>query len=38
VLLAKHYAGANWTTLSIPRGRSKEFDVSKKGAPYTYKG
>ena len=38
VLLAKHYAGANWTTLSIPRGRSREFDVSKKGAPYSYKG
>ena len=37
VLLAKHYAGANWTTLSIPKGRSREFDVSKKGAPYSYK-
>jgi hypothetical protein len=37
VLLAKHYAGANWATLSIPKGRSREFDVSKKGAPYNYK-
>ena len=37
VLLAKHYAGANWTTLSIPRGKSREFDVSKKGSPYSYK-
>jgi len=34
VLLAKHYAGAKWKTLSIPRGKSKEFDVSKSGAPY----
>jgi hypothetical protein len=24
VYLAKHYAGPNWTTLSIPRGRSRE--------------
>ena len=30
VFLAKHLAGANWKTLSIPRGRSAEFmaDVS----------
>jgi hypothetical protein len=34
VLLAKHYAGADWKTLSIPRGKSKEFDVSKGGGPY----
>jgi len=34
VLLAKHYAGADWQTLSIPRGKSKEFDVSKTGAAY----
>jgi hypothetical protein len=34
VLLAKHYAGANWKTLSIPRGQSKEFDVSKAGSTY----
>jgi uncharacterized protein DUF1572 len=34
VLLAKHYAGPKWQTLSIPRGKSKEFDVAKSGAPY----
>ena len=34
VLLAKHYAGPDWQTLSIPRGKSKEFDVSKTGARY----
>ncbi len=37
VLLAKHYAGSGWQTLSIPRGKSQEFDVSKAGAPYAYK-
>jgi hypothetical protein len=37
VLLAKHYAGADWTTLSIPRGQSKQFDVAKSGAPYGVK-
>jgi hypothetical protein len=37
VLLAKHYAGSRWQTLSIPRGKSKEFDVSKSGAPYGVK-
>ena len=26
ILLAKHYAGAQWNTLSIPRGQSEEFD------------
>ena len=25
VLLAKHYAGPTWTSLSIPRGKSKEY-------------
>ena len=34
VLLAKHYAGANWKTLSIPRGRSREVDVAKDGGSY----
>ena len=34
VLLAKHYAGPNWKTLSIPRGKSKEFDVSRTGSTY----
>jgi hypothetical protein len=37
VLLAKHFAGAHWKTLSIPRGKSRDFDVSKAGAPYLYK-
>lgn len=37
VLLAKHYAGSNWQTLSIPRGKSKEFDVAKSGKPYGLK-
>ena len=31
-LLAKHYAGDRWQTLSIPRGRSNDIDVSKAGA------
>jgi hypothetical protein len=35
VLLAKHYAGARWQTLSIPRGQSKQFDVAKSGKPYS---
>jgi hypothetical protein len=34
VLLAKHYAGKNWTSLSIPKGKSQEFDVAKSGAAY----
>jgi uncharacterized damage-inducible protein DinB len=25
VYLAKHFAGANWTSLTIPRGKSEEF-------------
>jgi hypothetical protein len=37
VLLAKHYAGANWQSLSIPRGKSREFDVSKRGTAYDLK-
>jgi hypothetical protein len=35
VLLAKHYAGPAWHSLSIPRGKSKEFDVAKAGNAYT---
>ena len=31
VLLAKHYASGDWQSLSIPRGRSGDFDVSQKG-------
>src|SRR5215210_6563206 len=34
VLLAKHYAGPAWRSLSIPRGKSREFDVGKGGSPY----
>ena len=34
VLLAKHFAGTNWKTLSIPRGKSKDFDVAKAGTTY----
>jgi hypothetical protein len=34
VLLAKHDAGSNWRSLSIPRGKSRDFDVAKSGAPY----
>ena len=34
VFLARHYAGDGWQTLSIPRGKSKEFDVGKDGAAY----
>jgi hypothetical protein len=34
VLLARHYAGAAWQSLSIPKGKSKEFDVAKDGSPY----
>ena len=37
VLLAKHYAGNQWETLSIPRGRSRDFDVSKEGSKYGVK-
>jgi hypothetical protein len=34
VYLAKHYAGANWSSLSIPRGKSEEFNR----APEKYLG
>lgn len=34
VLLAKHFAGGAWRSLSIPRGQSGAYDVSKDGAPY----
>jgi hypothetical protein len=37
VLLAKHYAGAEWKSLSIPRGQSRAFDVSKNGSRYDVK-
>jgi hypothetical protein len=34
VFLAKHLAGERWKTLSIPRGKSRDYDVTKGGAPY----
>ena len=34
VLLAKHFAGPNWKTLSIPKGKSKDFEVGKDGKRY----
>jgi Protein of unknown function (DUF1572) len=34
VFLAKHFAGNAWRSLSIPKGKSKEFEVSKSGEPY----
>ena len=34
VFLAKHFAGNRWRSLSIPKGKSREFDVSRSGAPY----
>jgi hypothetical protein len=34
VFLAKHLAGPHWQTLSIPRGKSGQFDVTKDGRPY----
>ena len=34
VLLSKHYAGSRWESLSIPRGKSKDVDVSKSGSTY----
>ncbi|HKI86694.1 MAG TPA: DUF1572 family protein [Thermoanaerobaculia bacterium] len=37
VMLAKHWAGSEWKTLSIPRGKSKEFEVSKRGEAYETK-
>ena len=34
VLLAKHFAAGKWKSLSIPRGKSREFEVAKDGAVY----
>ena len=30
VFLAKHFAGRNWQTLSVPRGKSEEFTKEKR--------
>lgn len=35
VFLAKHFAGNRWKSLSIPKGKSREFDVAKSGSPYS---
>jgi len=34
VFLARHFAGPRWKSLSIPKGKSKEFEVSRTGEPY----
>ena len=34
VFLARHFAGSRWKSLSIPKGRSKDFDVARDGSPY----
>ncbi len=34
VLLARHFAGDAWQWLSIPKGKSAEYEVSKEGARY----
>jgi hypothetical protein len=38
VFLAKHFAGPRWRSLSIPRGRSRDFDVAKDGTSYRPEG
>ena len=34
VFLARHFAGPRWRSLSIPKGRSRDFDVARNGLPY----
>jgi hypothetical protein len=34
VFLARHFAGPRWRSLSIPKGKSKDFDVARDGRPY----
>jgi len=34
VLLARHHAGPRWRSLSIPRGQSAAYEVSKRGERY----
>ena len=34
VFLARHFAGGRWRSLSIPKGKSKEFEVARNGKPY----
>lgn len=37
VLLAKHFAGPRWETLSIPRGKSEQFNAATQAAASTPK-
>ncbi len=34
VFLAKHFAGNNWKSLSVPKGMSKEYEVAKNDIKY----
>jgi hypothetical protein len=34
VTLARHLAGDRWNSLSIPKGKSREFEVAKDGSRY----
>ncbi len=34
VLLARHLAGPDWRWLSVPKGESESYEVSKEGRPY----
>ena len=34
VLLARHFSGPDWQSLSIPRGKSSELEVAKDGSSY----
>jgi len=34
VYVARHLAGARWKSLSIPKGKSRDFDVARDGKPY----
>jgi hypothetical protein len=33
VFLAKHFASDAWQTLSVPRGKSREFNAARFGTP-----
>ena len=34
VFLARHFAGSRWKSLSIPKGKSRQFEVARDGTPY----
>jgi hypothetical protein len=34
VFLARHLAGPRWRSLSIPKGQSLQYEVSRRGQPY----